>query len=377
MKPDSIDRVSIVSTRGAIRVLDFRMRLPPWKAGGLNDQMQNCIMFFPVRPHTFTPLWNFSSGNGCYNSVSPASCSRIGDPASNIVKGTRVKLHHMKCRLFPTALAALLTFSAALDATETAQTEKVLQFTESAVPYRWGNVVIGGGGWMVSIVLHPAIPDLLWLGSDVSGPWKREPGQDRWHAQAWNRWTPHNTGGIGGMAVDPRDGNTVYVERGDPNHDGSKELYATLDGGKTWAVCKAADGSDLKAFSPINHAYCFARYLASDRVDGETFYLYHYAGACSSRGTAARRGWKREWETPMRVSGIPCLRRASRLLPAGRAKCGPPCPASASGEPVISATPGNHSPASFQSTILKMGKIPTTGVPAWLPLVPRHRQARQ
>ena len=143
----------------------------------------------------------------------------------------------MKCRVLPTLLAALLAFSAGLDATAAAaQTEGVFQFTESAVPYRWGNVVIGGGGWMVSIVVHPGIPDLLWLGSDVSGPWKREPGQDRWQAQAWNRWTPRTTGGIGGLAVDPRDGNTVYVERGDPVHDSSKGLYVTRDGGKNWSL---------------------------------------------------------------------------------------------------------------------------------------------
>ena len=158
--------------------------------------------------------------------------------------------------------------------------------------------------------------------------------------------------------------------------DGQSPRY-TRDGGKTWAVCKAADGSDLKAFSPINHAYCFARYLASDRVDGETFSLYHHAGACSSRETAARRGWKREWEKSMWKFGIPCHRRASRPLPAARVRCGPPCPASASGEPVISATPGNRSLASFKSTILKTRQTPTTGVRAWLPLAPRHRQARQ
>ncbi len=98
--------------------------------------------------------------------------------------------------LLPSTSAALLSLAAALGATPaSAQTATGLRFTESAVPYRWDNVVIGGGGWMVSIVVHPRIPDLVWLGSDVSGPWKREPGQDRWQAQAWNRWTPRNVSG--------------------------------------------------------------------------------------------------------------------------------------------------------------------------------------
>jgi photosystem II stability/assembly factor-like uncharacterized protein len=89
---------------------------------------------------------------------------------------------------------------------------------------------------MVSLVVHPQIPDLLWLGSDVSGPWKREPGQDRWQAQGWNCWRPQNTSGVGGLAIDPRNGSTVYVERGDPRADLSKGLYVTRDGGKSWRL---------------------------------------------------------------------------------------------------------------------------------------------
>jgi photosystem II stability/assembly factor-like uncharacterized protein len=143
----------------------------------------------------------------------------------------------MKYLLICTAFAGWLP-TAALVFPTAASGEPVggLRLGESCAPYRWDNVVIGGGGWMVSIAVHPRIPDLLWLGSDVSGPWKREPGQDRWRPQAWNAWTPHNVGGVGGMALDPRDGNTVYVERGDPSDAGKKGLYVTRDGGATWSL---------------------------------------------------------------------------------------------------------------------------------------------
>jgi hypothetical protein len=121
--------------------------------------------------------------------------------------------------LLNVSLAAFMSLGLPIPATPAmGQTAKGLEFTESAAPYHWDNVVIGvigGGGWMVSVVAHPKIPDLLWLGSDVSGPWKREPGRDKWRAQAWNQWTPRNLSGIGGMAIDPRDGETVYVERGE------------------------------------------------------------------------------------------------------------------------------------------------------------------
>jgi photosystem II stability/assembly factor-like uncharacterized protein len=117
-----------------------------------------------------------------------------------------------------------------------------IHVVESTHPYQWGNVVIGGGGWMTCLVPHPKVPDLLWLGSDVSGPWKRAPGDQRWHSQGWSRWTPQNASGVLGLAVDPRDGLTVYVERGDtggsmaPPTEQTQGLYFTRDGGATWTL---------------------------------------------------------------------------------------------------------------------------------------------
>jgi photosystem II stability/assembly factor-like uncharacterized protein len=124
-----------------------------------------------------------------------------------------------------------------------------IQVIESKHPYQWDNVVIGGGGWMTCLAPHPTIPDLLWLGSDVSGPWKREPGDPRWHAQGWSRWMPQNSSGVLGLALDPRDGLTVYVERGDtggsmgPPTAERKGLYVTRDGGKSWTLALNKDGT--------------------------------------------------------------------------------------------------------------------------------------
>jgi xyloglucan-specific exo-beta-1,4-glucanase len=117
-----------------------------------------------------------------------------------------------------------------------------IKVIESAHPHRWDNVVIGGGGWFTYLAPHPSIPGLLWLGSDVAGPWKREPGDTRWHAQAWNHWSPQNASGVLGLALDPRDALTVYVERGDnggsmgPPTGALKGLYVTRDGGKHWTL---------------------------------------------------------------------------------------------------------------------------------------------
>ena len=167
---------------------------------------------------------------GAFDAVlSPNSQPFSPDPPS-------VRKHVIKYHTLNAALAALLSTSPLPAVPATTQPAQNLPFTESAAAYHWDNVVIGGGGWMVALAVHPKIPDLLWLGSDVSGPWKREPGRDRWRAQAWNQWTPRNLSGIGGLALDPRDGNTVYVERGDPSSTGKKGLFVTRDGGQTWSL---------------------------------------------------------------------------------------------------------------------------------------------
>ena len=117
-----------------------------------------------------------------------------------------------------------------------------IKVIESPRPYQLDNVVIGGGGWFTCLVPHPKIPNLLWLGSDVSGPWKREPGDNRWRAQAWNRWTPRNSSGVLSLALDPRNELTVYVERADstgsmgPSRAERNGLYVTRDGGKNWSL---------------------------------------------------------------------------------------------------------------------------------------------
>jgi hypothetical protein len=49
----------------------------------------------------------------------------------------------------------------------------------------------------------------------------------------------------------------------------------THDGGKTWKVCKTAAGTDLPHVSVLDHPFSFAQFVAADRVDGNTFYLYN------------------------------------------------------------------------------------------------------
>jgi photosystem II stability/assembly factor-like uncharacterized protein len=54
--------------------------------------------------------------------------------------------------------------------------------------------------------------------------------------------------------------------------------HYTSDGGTTWQTCQAVDGADLKSFSSITHAYSFSQFVAADRVDGDTFYIYDNKG---------------------------------------------------------------------------------------------------
>ncbi|MGC9260870.1 MAG: WD40/YVTN/BNR-like repeat-containing protein [Phycisphaerae bacterium] len=107
-------------------------------------------------------------------------------------------------------------------------------------PYRWRNVVMGGGGAIPGIVLHPKVPDLAYIHTDVGGAY-------RWDATGQN-WIPlldsiafteSNLYGVDSIAVDPNDvaGNTVYISTGKYTADWARPpgmVMKSTDRGATW-----------------------------------------------------------------------------------------------------------------------------------------------
>ncbi|MEO7493602.1 MAG: exo-alpha-sialidase [Massilia sp.] len=115
----------------------------------------------------------------------------------------------------------------------------VLQ-SAAAATYEWGNVAIGGGGFVSGIITSKTEKGLIYARTDVGGAY-------RWDKNA-ARWIPLNdslsdkeTGllGIESIAIDPQKPNRVYMMAG----------IAYLNGGNS-AILKSEDYG--KSFSKIN-----------------------------------------------------------------------------------------------------------------------------
>jgi xyloglucan-specific exo-beta-1,4-glucanase len=81
----------------------------------------------------------------------------------------------------------------------------------------WGPVVLGGGGAVPGIVVHPLVSDLTYIRTDVGGAYRWDEADHRWiplldhiPAERWNLY------GVESLAVDGQDasGNTVAVALG-------------------------------------------------------------------------------------------------------------------------------------------------------------------
>jgi photosystem II stability/assembly factor-like uncharacterized protein len=103
-----------------------------------------------------------------------------------------------------------------------------------AHPYTWRNVVIGGGGFVTGITLHPDERGLMYARTDVGGAY-------RWDALA-KKWAPitdwigaadDNLFGIEGIALDPRDPSRLYLAAGTYSQRNAAILYSD-DQGKSF-----------------------------------------------------------------------------------------------------------------------------------------------
>lgn len=110
-----------------------------------------------------------------------------------------------------------------------------------AVPYRYRQVAIGGGGYVTGIVVHPRVPELIYLRTDVGGAYRYDPEAQRWlplldgfDRRHWHQY------GVESLAVDPQDPEVLYAALG--KYLPRKWLalpsavYKSKDRGRTWAA---------------------------------------------------------------------------------------------------------------------------------------------
>ncbi len=99
-------------------------------------------------------------------------------------------------------------------------------------PYQWHNVVIDGGGFVTSLIMHPMAKGLLYARTDVGGAF-------RWEAPA-RRWVPLTDSfsgmdftGIESLALDPNDTNRVYLAAGIYENTRAA-IFRSDDQGRAW-----------------------------------------------------------------------------------------------------------------------------------------------
>lgn len=85
----------------------------------------------------------------------------------------------------------------------------------ASVPYHFGNVRIGGGGYVSGVLFHPAVRGLHYARTDVGGAYRWDESRGRWQPLTdWIAAKDQNLFGIDSFAVDPSDPHWLYLAAG-------------------------------------------------------------------------------------------------------------------------------------------------------------------
>lgn len=85
-------------------------------------------------------------------------------------------------------------------------------FAQISEPSQWGNLPIGGGGFVSAIITSKTVPDLMYCRTDVGGAYRWDPINSKWIALL--DWVSENeTGflGVESIAIDEQQPNKVYM----------------------------------------------------------------------------------------------------------------------------------------------------------------------
>jgi photosystem II stability/assembly factor-like uncharacterized protein len=128
--------------------------------------------------------------------------------------------------------------------------------------YKWGNLQIGGGGYVTGIAIHPLNKDIMYIRTDVGGAFRWDAGKQEWQ-QMLNWVGPGNANliGVDGIALDPRHPDRIYLWI----CLGPEGLWKTTDGGKSYARVKGFSTASLLSWgadAPGNSnstIYCYGK----------------------------------------------------------------------------------------------------------------------
>jgi photosystem II stability/assembly factor-like uncharacterized protein len=101
-------------------------------------------------------------------------------------------------------------------------------------PCLWRNVVIGGGGFVTGIIVHPTERGLMYARTDVGGAYRWDAAAQKWAPITdWIGAADDNLFGIESIGVDARDPNRVYLAAGTYGR-GNAAILRSDDRGQTF-----------------------------------------------------------------------------------------------------------------------------------------------
>jgi hypothetical protein len=99
--------------------------------------------------------------------------------------------------------------------------------------YDWGNIPLGGGGFVTGLIIHPLDPQIKYIRTDVGGAYRWNAEKEEWiPITDWLDREQVTWYGVDGMAVDPNNKDIVYMCCGDSGKP--SDVLKSYDRGETW-----------------------------------------------------------------------------------------------------------------------------------------------
>ncbi|AFY81910.1 BNR/Asp-box repeat-containing protein [Oscillatoria acuminata] len=109
------------------------------------------------------------------------------------------------------------------------------QAVQTEFPSGWNNVAVGGGGYVTGLYLHPQVPNLGYIRTDMGGFYRWDSTETRW-IPLTDRFTRSESGYYGGeaLALDPNNPDRVYIAAGKYLWAEPGTIFKSSDRGQTW-----------------------------------------------------------------------------------------------------------------------------------------------
>jgi photosystem II stability/assembly factor-like uncharacterized protein len=145
------------------------------------------------------------------------------------------------------------------------------------------------GGRCTAAVVHPASPDVLWIGAAGGGVFKSTDGGASWKSL----WLKQDSLNVGAMAIDLQDPAVVYCATGEADLSADSYpgvgVYRTTDGGDTWSLWAPAASLGLPrrigaiAIDPFDSKHILIGGVTHDASDPSGLFVTTDGGATWTR----------------------------------------------------------------------------------------------